>query len=142
MALQPGLFNITTATDTTLVEQRSQRGSLNFINIANINTEIIKISLYLDDGTNQTYFFKNNFLYPGERLTLDKGINFDDYKKRFDVDISQLYSDAISKHLKTGLLEKTETSLKLSSKGLLLANELFVDLLPENDSHLINKPGD
>ena len=78
MALQPGLFNITTATDTTLVEQRSQRGSLNFINIANINTEIIKISLYLDDGTNQTYFFKNNFLYPGERLTLDEGINFDD----------------------------------------------------------------
>tara|TARA_R110002012_G_scaffold5350_5_gene24428 strand:+ start:1651 stop:1962 length:312 start_codon:yes stop_codon:yes gene_type:complete len=78
MALQPGLFNITTATDTTLVEQRSQRGSLNFINIANINTEIIKISLYLDDGTNQTYFFKNNFLYPGEILMLDKGISFDD----------------------------------------------------------------
>ncbi|MFL2646739.1 MAG: radical SAM family heme chaperone HemW [Dehalococcoidia bacterium] len=75
-------------------------------------------------------------------LRLIEGINFDDYKKRFDVDISQLYSDAISKHLKTGLLEKTETSLKLSSKGLLLANELFVDLLPENDSHLINKPGD
>ena len=78
MALQPGLFNITTATNTTLVEKRSQRGSLNFINIANINTEIIKISLYLDDGTNQTYFFKNNFLHPGEKLVLDKGINFDD----------------------------------------------------------------
>ena len=78
MALQPGLFNITTATDTTLVEQRSQRGGLSFINIANINTEIIKISLYLDDGTNQTYFFKNNFLFPGERIILDKVINFDD----------------------------------------------------------------
>ena len=78
MALQPGLFNITTATDTTLVTQRSQRGGLSFINIANINTEIIKISLYLDDGTNQTYFFKNNFLFPGERIILDKVINFDD----------------------------------------------------------------
>ena len=78
MALQPGLFNITTATDTILVEQRSQRGGLSFINIANINTEIIKISLYLDDGTNQTYFFKNNFLFPGERIILDKVINFDD----------------------------------------------------------------
>ena len=78
MALQPGLFNITTATDTTLVEQRSKRGGLSFINIANINTEIIKISLYLDDGTNQTYFFKNNFLFPGERIILDKVINFDD----------------------------------------------------------------
>ena len=75
-------------------------------------------------------------------LRLIEGINFDDYKKRFDVDISQLYSEAISKHLKTGLLEKTETSLKLSSKGLLLANELFVDLLPDNESHLINKLGD
>ena len=75
-------------------------------------------------------------------LRLIEGINFDDYKKRFDVDISQLYSKAISKHLKTGLLEKTETSLKLSSKGLLLANELFVDLLPDNESHLINKLGD
>ena len=77
MALQPGLFNITTATDTTLVEQRSQRGSLNFINIANINTEIIKISLYLDDDTNQTYFFKKNLLYPGERIFLNNGISFD-----------------------------------------------------------------
>ena len=78
MALQPGLFNITTATDTTLVEKRSQRGSLSFINIANINTEIIKISLYLDDDTNKTYFFKDNILYPGVRLTLDKGISFND----------------------------------------------------------------
>ena len=78
MALQPGLFNITTATDTTLVTQRSQRGGLNFINIANINTEVIKISLFLDDGTNQTYFFKNNIINAGERIILDKGINFDD----------------------------------------------------------------
>ena len=78
MALQSGLFNITTATDTTLVEKRSQRGSLSFINIANINTEIIKISLYLDDDTNKTYFFKDNILYPGEKLILDKGVNFND----------------------------------------------------------------
>ena len=78
MALQPGLFNITTATDTTLIEQRSQRGGLSFINITNINIEAIKISLFLDDGTNQTYFFKNNILYPGERIILDKGTSFDD----------------------------------------------------------------
>ena len=75
-------------------------------------------------------------------LRLIEGINFDDYKKRFNVDISQLYAETISKHLKTGLLEKTETSLRLSSKGLLLANELFVDLLPDNDSDLLNKLGD
>ena len=84
-----------------------------------------------------------SYIIPSTQPSSDwNTINFDDYKKRFDVDISQLYSDAISKHLKTGLLEKTETSLKLSSKGLLLANELFVDLLPDNESHLINKLGD
>ena len=63
-------------------------------------------------------------------LRLIEGINFNDYKKRFGVDINQLYANAITKHLKTGLLEKTKTSIKLSSKGLLLANELFIDLLP------------
>ena len=34
--------------------------------------------MFLDDGTNQTYFFKNNILYPGERIVLDKGTSFDD----------------------------------------------------------------
>jgi len=70
-------------------------------------------------------------------LRLIEGINFDDYKKRFGVDIDQLYANAITKHLKTGLLEKTKTSIRLSSKGLLLANELFIDLLPD-----IKKSGD
>tara|TARA_B100000700_G_C15060412_1_gene865396 strand:+ start:2681 stop:3928 length:1248 start_codon:yes stop_codon:yes gene_type:complete len=75
-------------------------------------------------------------------LRLIEGIDFEEYYKRFEVDINQLYTEAITKHLKTGLLEKTKSSLKLSPKGLLLANEIFVDLLPDNNMQSINKSGD
>ena len=79
MALQPGLFNITTATNTTLIEKRSLGGSVSSINITNAaDVNFVYVSLYLDDGTNQTYFFKKTLLSVGERIFLNEGVSFND----------------------------------------------------------------
>ena len=72
-----GLFNITTATTTTLIAKGQKAGSVKSIRIANVhNTNSILLDLYLDDNTNQTYFFKKNYLAAGEVMFLDKGVNF------------------------------------------------------------------
>ena len=77
MALQPGLFNITSATTTTILE-KDTRGSVSYISIANVSTSYkgVYVSLFLDDDTNQTYLFKKRFLYPGESIVLSNGVRF------------------------------------------------------------------
>ena len=72
------LFNITSATTTSLIIKGERAGNIKSINIANCHaTDLVYVSLYLDDNTNQTYFFKKNLLWPGERIFLNNGINFD-----------------------------------------------------------------
>ena len=74
-----GLFNITTATTTTLIAKGQKAGAVTSIRLVNIHdTDPVKLDLFLDDDTNKTYFFKNNIINAGERIILDKGINFDD----------------------------------------------------------------
>jgi hypothetical protein len=77
MALQPGLFNITSATTTTILE-KDTRGSVSYISIANVSTSFrgVYVSLFLDDDTNQTYFFKKRFLHRGESIVLSNGVRF------------------------------------------------------------------
>ena len=77
--MEKGLFNITSATTTSLINKGERAGNIKSINIANCHaTSLVYIYLFLDDDTNKTYFFKKNLLYPGEILMLDKGISFDD----------------------------------------------------------------
>ena len=76
--MEKGLFNITSATTTSLIIKGERAGNIKSINIANCHaTDLVYVSLYLDDNTNQTYFFKKNLLYPGERIFLNNGISFD-----------------------------------------------------------------
>ena len=72
-----GLFNITTATTTTLIAKGQKAGSIKSIRFTNIHdTDPVKLDLFLDDDTNKTYFFKNDVLLPGESMFLDKGVSF------------------------------------------------------------------
>tara|TARA_R110002020_G_scaffold57806_4_gene158928 strand:- start:1343 stop:1651 length:309 start_codon:yes stop_codon:yes gene_type:complete len=72
-----GLFKISSATTTVLTAKEKTKGNIRSINIANIHaSNPVYISLYLDDDTNQTYYFKKNILWPGERMLLDKGLGF------------------------------------------------------------------
>tara|TARA_R100001224_G_C3924651_1_gene116555 strand:+ start:71 stop:394 length:324 start_codon:yes stop_codon:yes gene_type:complete len=76
--MEYGLYHITSATTTTLIDSERNRGSINSISICNQHaSDQIKVDLYLDDGTNQSYIIKNVVIYQGTTLVLDHNISFD-----------------------------------------------------------------
>lgn len=61
-----------------------------------------------------------------QALRLREGISFRAYRERYGADLLVDFEDVISSLLATGLLEKTSTHLRLTRKGLLLSDEVFV----------------
>tara|TARA_R100000329_G_scaffold61921_1_gene55164 strand:- start:504 stop:806 length:303 start_codon:yes stop_codon:yes gene_type:complete len=78
--MQYGLYHITSATTTVLIPKNGTRGLVNSIRISNQHvSDVVTLDLYLDDDTNQSYFFKNLRLYPGTSVFLDENddVSFD-----------------------------------------------------------------
>jgi oxygen-independent coproporphyrinogen-3 oxidase len=63
-------------------------------------------------------------------LRLNEGILKNEFFKRFDFDIENKYKDIIILHKKNNLLYEDEYSIKLTNKGLDLANIVEVDFMP------------
>ncbi|MDI3481156.1 MAG: hypothetical protein PWQ97_811 [Tepidanaerobacteraceae bacterium] len=63
-------------------------------------------------------------------LRLIEGLDKQDFKRRFGKDIHEVYGAAIQKLSSTGLVEEDGERIKLTPKGLDLANEVFVEFLP------------
>ena len=64
-------------------------------------------------------------------LRLLEGVSRLDYADRFGEPPEAAFGEAIERHFRTGLLEDRDGRLRLTRRGLLLANEVFVDLLPD-----------
>jgi len=64
-------------------------------------------------------------------LRLRSGIDTTRITDRFDIDPLQQYARQISKLVKLELLEQQGTNLKLTHRGLLLANTVLAEFLPE-----------
>ena len=68
-------------------------------------------------------------------LRLIEGVPLAAFGERFGVPVEQIFGAAIERHISLGLLERAATPdgerLRLTARGLLLANEVFVDLLPD-----------
>ena len=64
-------------------------------------------------------------------LRLMEGVALDEFATRFGVRAETAFVDAIAKHTRLGLLEVVGGRLRLTSRGLLLSNEVFVDILPD-----------
>ena len=58
-----------------------------------------------------------------------EGISLDVYQNRFGENIEVAFGDILKKWMDLGLLERTATHLRLTPRGLFLANEIFVELL-------------
>ena len=58
-----------------------------------------------------------------------EGISLDVYQNRFGEDIEVAFGDILKKWLELKLLERTATHLRLTPRGLFLANEVFVELM-------------
>tara|TARA_R100000995_G_C3432940_1_gene99421 strand:- start:39 stop:335 length:297 start_codon:yes stop_codon:yes gene_type:complete len=75
--METGLYNITSATTTTLIDILEDRGGIKSINIANCNaSNIVTVTLFLDDGTNQTSYIENVVIPVGSSLMLNEGMSF------------------------------------------------------------------
>jgi oxygen-independent coproporphyrinogen-3 oxidase len=64
-------------------------------------------------------------------LRLIEGVSVDDFCERFAVEPHVAFSDQLREPFQTGLLEIVEKRLRLTERGRLLSNEVFVRLLPE-----------
>ena len=64
-------------------------------------------------------------------LRLLEGVRDAGFAARFGVSLREAFGPAIERHAGYGLLEWAGDRLRLSGRGLLLANEVFADLLPD-----------
>ena len=64
-------------------------------------------------------------------LRLLEGVRDAGFAARFGVSLREAFGPAIERHAGYGLLEWAGDRLRLTGRGLLLANEVFADLLPD-----------
>lgn len=64
-------------------------------------------------------------------LRLMSGVDLAGFAARFGASADDAFGPAIAKHEALGLLERVEGRLRLTDRGLLLSNEVFVDILPD-----------
>lgn len=58
-----------------------------------------------------------------------EGISLETYQNRFGEEIDDAFGKTLSKWVDLHLLEQTDTHLRFTDRGLLLANEVFVELM-------------
>lgn len=58
-----------------------------------------------------------------------EGLSLETYRNRFGEEIEDAFGSILKKWIDTELLERTPTHLRLTSRGLFLANEVFVELM-------------
>lgn len=69
----------------------------------------------------------SEFMFLG--LRRNEGINIENFRKLYGEDIYDIYGEAINAHISDGLLEKSGDNIRLTRKGLDLANTVFVDFV-------------
>lgn len=62
-------------------------------------------------------------------LRLIKGIDFNYVNQKFNIDIYQKYKKIFDKYLDMKLMQKTPNGVKLTTKGILLSNEILCDFI-------------
>ncbi len=64
-------------------------------------------------------------------LRLNEGLSPEEFRSRFGRELSEVYGDTIAELASAGLLDRHDGRLRLTARGRLLANEVFVRLLPD-----------
>ena len=62
-------------------------------------------------------------------LRLLEGINFNKINKKYDINIYEKYKKEFNKYLDNKLMQKTQNGVKLTTKGILLSNEILCDFI-------------
>ncbi len=64
-------------------------------------------------------------------LRLNEGIDKREFKKRYDIDVVDIFKGKLEKFKNEGLLEEDDFKIKLTDKGLDICNVIFMEILPE-----------
>jgi oxygen-independent coproporphyrinogen-3 oxidase len=70
----------------------------------------------------------SEFMITGLRLT-DEGISFPTFRRRFGHEMDEVYLGEINELTKLGLVERSNDSLRLTRRGRLLGNQVFIRFL-------------
>lgn len=62
-------------------------------------------------------------------LRLADGVNLSGFAARFDTTIAERFGEAVARNIERGLLEQTNTHLRLTERGVLLASDVMADFL-------------
>ena len=62
-------------------------------------------------------------------LRLDSGINISEFEHKFQIRIEEIFPGKINKLISENLITKQNNQIKLSAKGKLLGNEVFINFL-------------
>lgn len=93
-----------------------------YIQKINDNESIIDEETINSDIDNiEEYMFMN--------LRMIKGIDEDEFYRKFNRDIDSIYKDVIEKHIKNGLLIRDKNRIFLSEKGIELSNYVMSDFI-------------
>ena len=76
----------------------------------------------LTDSERQSEFFML-----GLRKT--EGVSLLEFEQKFGISAQEIFAESIDKHIKNGLLEKQDQIIKLTEKGIDLANQVLQDFL-------------
>ncbi len=66
----------------------------------------------------------------GLRL-LNEGVALSDFRHRYDVGLRETYSDQVDELVAWGLLKNTGERIRLTERGLMVGNQVFLRFLPE-----------
>jgi len=64
-------------------------------------------------------------------LRLNEGLSLEEFRARFGRELGEVYGDTLAEMSSAGLIERRDGRLLLTARGRLLANEVFVRLLPD-----------
>ena len=67
-------------------------------------------------------------------LRLTDGVEVAPFEARFGANLEASFGPALARYEALGILDRGDGRLRLTDRGLLLSNELFVDLLPDPDA--------
>ncbi len=82
---------------------------------------------YVEEGSPQLAMADTAIL----ALRLNEGLNPAAFSARFDRTLEDVYGPTLAELTTLGLIESADSSLRLTPRGRLLANEVFLRLLPD-----------
>ena len=78
--MEKGLFNITSVTTTTLINKKTNRGTLNYIRMTNTHSSnSVTVDLFLEDSSGNKSHIANTSIPGLTTLLLSEGLGFNNF---------------------------------------------------------------